>query len=109
MEGAHFDVPEDAAHPSGDTLNASPASGARDGRPDAELNGRHGVRAGRDESGATRGTPSVPSSRQREVGKMPPRENDILAQQLREAAEKEKDSVLREKLWAAYRKYKAGL
>ena len=36
-------------------------------------------------------------------------EDDILAKQLREAAEQEKDPTLRDKLWAEYRKYKAGL
>ena len=35
--------------------------------------------------------------------------DDIVAQQLREAAMAETDSALREKLWDEYRKYKAGL
>ena len=33
-------------------------------------------------------------------------DDDVIARQLREAAEKEEDSVLREKLWEEYRKYK---
>lgn len=37
------------------------------------------------------------------------RDDDIVARQLREAASKEADPVLREKLWEEYRKYKAGL
>ncbi len=37
------------------------------------------------------------------------RDDDIVARQLREAASKESDPVLREKLWEEYRKYKAGL
>ena len=37
------------------------------------------------------------------------RDDDIVARQLREAADKETDPVLREKLWEEYRKYKAGL
>ena len=37
------------------------------------------------------------------------RDDDIVARQLREAATKESDPVLREKLWEEYRKYKAGL
>ena len=37
------------------------------------------------------------------------RDDDILARQLREAAEQEPDAVLREKLWEEYRRYKAGL
>lgn len=33
--------------------------------------------------------------------------DDVVAQQLKEAAEKEKDPILKEKLWNEYRKYKA--
>ncbi len=36
------------------------------------------------------------------------RDDDIVARQLREAAEKETDPELKEKLWQEYRKYKAG-
>lgn len=36
-------------------------------------------------------------------------DDDIVARQLREAAEKETDPELKEKLWEEYRKYKAGL
>tara|TARA_R110002072_G_scaffold48681_1_gene132999 strand:- start:16365 stop:17030 length:666 start_codon:yes stop_codon:yes gene_type:complete len=35
--------------------------------------------------------------------------DDVIARQLREAAQKEKDPVLREKLWDEYRKYKSGI
>jgi len=35
-------------------------------------------------------------------------DDDVVARQLREAAEKETDPVLKEKLWAEYRKYKEG-
>lgn len=37
------------------------------------------------------------------------RDDDIVARQLREAASREADPVLREKLWEEYRRYKAGL
>ncbi len=37
-----------------------------------------------------------------------PQGDDIIARQLREAAMKEQDPVLREKLWNEYRKYKSG-
>ncbi|MEM7466823.1 MAG: hypothetical protein AAF387_08065 [Pseudomonadota bacterium] len=37
------------------------------------------------------------------------RDDDIVARQLREAATKESDPVLREKLWQEYRRYKSGL
>lgn len=36
-------------------------------------------------------------------------DDDVIAAQLREAAEREKDKVLREKLWSEYRKYKASM
>jgi hypothetical protein len=34
--------------------------------------------------------------------------DDVIARQLREAAQKEKEPILREKLWDEYRKYKSG-
>ena len=37
------------------------------------------------------------------------RDDDIVARQLREAATRESDPVLREKLWQEYRKYKSGI
>ncbi len=37
------------------------------------------------------------------------RDDDIVARQLREAASKETDPVLREKLWEEYKKYKTGI
>lgn len=36
-------------------------------------------------------------------------DDDVVARQLREAAMKETDPVLREKLWDEYRKYKKGV
>jgi len=36
------------------------------------------------------------------------RDDDIVARQIREAAEKETDPELREKLWDEYREYKTG-
>jgi hypothetical protein len=35
-------------------------------------------------------------------------DDDVVARQLREAAEKESDPELREKLWEEYRRYKRG-
>ena len=34
--------------------------------------------------------------------------DDVIARQLREAAQKEREPILREKLWNEYRKYKSG-
>ena len=36
-------------------------------------------------------------------------DDDVVARQLREAAEKERDPVMKEKLWDEYRKYKASM
>ena len=109
MEGVQVDEPDLTPQPSGDDLNAAPSSDVISGRRDDPANARLGVRGGRDEAGTTRGTPPASSLPPQAVSEMPVRENDILAQQLHEAATKEKDPVLRDKLWAEYRKYKAGL
>ena len=64
-------------------------------------------------------SPGSPTERERRAGRAsspsptPPdipdaRDDDIVARQLREAAENEKDPALREKLWEEYRKYKSG-
>jgi hypothetical protein len=36
------------------------------------------------------------------------RDDDVVARQIREAAMKEQDPALREKLWEEYRRYKSG-
>ena len=41
-------------------------------------------------------------------GKVGAGDDDVVARQLREAAEKETDPVLKEKLWVEYRKYRDG-
>lgn len=61
------------------------------------------------ESGApVSGGPSPPGNGGAPPGTPPPGDDDIVARQLREAAEREKDPVLREKLWREYRAYKEG-
>lgn len=60
------------------------------------------------ESGSNKGVPGPVASRH---GAVPDdvkdgSDDDIVARQIREAAMKEKDPVLREKLWDEYRKYK---
>jgi len=49
-------------------------------------------------TGATRQPPGIPDDR----------DDDVVARQLREAAEKETDPELQKKLWEEYRKYKQG-
>jgi hypothetical protein len=60
------------------------------------------------ESGAGPGSAKsgAPRSAQRGSGKWDGVDDDILARQLREAAESEPDPVLKDKLWEEYRKYK---
>lgn len=61
--------------------------------------------------GDPRGGPASPGNR---AGPTPPdvgdgRDDDIVARQLREAAERETDPELRERLWDEYREYKRSL
>ena len=97
------------------------ASGQSSGRPGAESGERGGGRtadnttggsrdaggledgdasAGEVEGAATEGDPRVPP----DVGDGS--DDDVVARQLREAAMKEEDPELREKLWDEYREYK---
>lgn len=70
--------------------------------------------AGSSQTGSTRGQGMGPGSpRQGGGGRPPPdipdgSDDDVVARQLREAAEKERSPALKEKLWEEYRKYKAG-
>jgi hypothetical protein len=77
------------------------------------------------ESGASGGSPDSPAGEpvdptggsvegRTDNGRVPPdvgdgSDDDIVARQLREAAEKEEDPELREKLWDEYRAYKSGV
>ena len=74
---------------------------------------------GSDGANGPGGTPSYgegagPGSQQHKTGsRQPPNipdgsDDDVVARQLREAAEKETDPELKKKLWEEYRKYKAG-
>jgi hypothetical protein len=61
----------------------------------------------------TYGAGAGPGSQQQSDGGPPPdtpdgSDDDVVARQLREAAEKETDPVLKKKLWEEYRKYKEG-
>lgn len=84
----------------GETGTASSASGAsQSGRETDSPAGGAGEGAGRPAAqGPRNGMQSI------EAGY-----DDIVARQLREAAEKETDPELREKLWEEYRKYKEGI
>ena len=61
-----------------------------------------GGKSGKDSRGASSGRGQVPAD-------IPDgRDDDVVARQIREAAENETDPALREKLWDEYRKYKQG-
>ena len=55
------------------------------------------------------GARPVPPSRRAAANLPDGADDDIVSRQLREAAERETDPVLRDKLWEEYRKYKGGL
>jgi len=87
-----------------------------DGSEGAEASGGDGEgQVGEDSGGSpTYGAGSGPGSSQRQGNNGAPpdtpdgNDDDVVARQLREAAEKETDPVLKKKLWEEYRKYKEG-
>ncbi len=68
--------------------------------PDGEQQGSIKTKKGTDQTGQQTGLPPQ---------KGYDRDDDIVARQLREAAEKESDPELKEKLWEEYRKYKENM
>ncbi|MGB7930851.1 MAG: hypothetical protein WCH04_01265 [Gammaproteobacteria bacterium] len=68
------------------------------GGADRSSTGAGGAPGRTSRSGATRQPPGIPDGR----------DDDVVARQLREAAEKETDPELQKKLWEEYRKYKQG-
>jgi len=99
-EGGHGGDVEGSAGESGDG-DASAASGARSqagGVGERSSAGAGGTPARTPQSGTTRQPPGIPDGR----------DDDVVARQLREAAEKETDPELQKKLWEEYRKYKQG-
>lgn len=104
-----------AAAPAGDRGQQAGRDGStrrsgNGGREDARPSGA-GAEGERDRSeGRTAGAPGTESSEG--AGAVPPdvgdgRDDDLVARQIREAAMKEQDPAIREKLWEEYRRYKA--
>ena len=58
--------------------------------------------------GAGPGSPQSPGKTSAPPGTPDGSDDDVVARQLREAAEKETDPELKKKLWEEYRKYKDG-
>lgn len=82
---------------------------------DAELAGEGDAQLAAAENGSTENNGSAGSGSTRPGDRSPPppgtpdgSDDDVVARQLREAAEKETDPVLKKKLWEEYKKYKEG-
>lgn len=80
--------------------NESGDRGERGQTPDQQ----RGERRGREQSDGSTGSPNPGAPR--EDGGHNPSGDDVVARQLREAAEKETDPELKKKLWEEYRRYK---
>ena len=99
----------------GDAGMADGAEGAEGAEGTEGATGEYGAESagGRGASAGNAGG-AGPGSRRQQGGQGTPRDipdgsdDDVVARQLREAAEKETDPELKEKLWEEYRKYKQG-
>jgi hypothetical protein len=85
----------------GETEAGNASNGARSqagGGAERSSTSAGGASGGTSRTGATQQPPGIPDGR----------DDDVVARQLREAAEKETDPELQKKLWEEYRKYKQG-
>lgn len=110
----------DGSGASGDGGNQGEGGSDSDGESDGESDGQGGMAGNSQETGTTGGQrEGGPADSSEGSGKggndseQPPdvgdgSDDDIVARQLREAAEKEADPELKEKLWEEYRRYKRG-
>jgi len=100
--GAREGVARDSSRPQGDGQGAQTTEN-RAGNDQDHKNGRDVT--GKKEQGKT--GPAVRKGAEPGRDRLQ-EDDDIVARQLREAAEKEQDPELKEKLWQEYRKYKEG-
>lgn len=93
---SHQDSSADAkqANKEQGALEAGKESGSKEGRDDTAVTTKDKSREG------------VQGSSRHPKNRYDPRDDDIVARQLREAAEKESDPELKEKLWKEYEQYK---
>ena len=107
--GASGEAGESGADEQGGDGTTSTDTGASDS---SAAQGRQTAQAGTSPSGAQSGAGAANADIAQSAygapgGKLPPpRDDDIVARQLREAAEKETDPELKKKLWEEYWKYK---
>ena len=80
---------------------AGSSSASASGQDDADSEGSYSP-------GAGPGSPHTPGKSSAPPGTPDGSDDDVVARQLREAAEKETDPELKKKLWEEYRKYKEG-
>jgi hypothetical protein len=99
-DGSEGDASEGGAEGEGQDAGGSPGGNrAGDQSGDQRSGGPEDSSTGSGERGSDRDQPSdIPDGS----------DDDVVARQLREAAEKETDPELKEKLWEEYRRYKAG-
>lgn len=95
-----------AQRPRGEGSGDGGAGGSQPG--EAAVAAQTGSRASIPPSGAAGGTGSPPVSAAQPTGIPDGSDDDVVARQLREAAEQETDPELKKKLWEEYRKYKQG-
>jgi hypothetical protein len=104
----------------GEASGAEVSAGQQTGSEDPEYSAQGGATGGSPDSPQVEPGESAPGESvggdqaQTDSGRIPPdvgdgSDDDIVARQLREAAEKEDDPELREKLWDEYRAYKKGM
>lgn len=94
---------------SGGDPGSARVPGGEAGTSNAGKSAGNGKRGGTTQgagSGQTTESRLPPAEESREVSKD---DDDVVARQLREAAEQETDPVVKEKLWQEYRKYKEGI
>ena len=104
---------EDLSEGPGNEDNRPGASGQGKDSPEGEASGyeRSASRSGQQGKEATRTEEAGGDRHDLDRNAPPPisRDDDIVARQLREAAEREKDPRLKKRLWEEYRKYKEGI
>jgi hypothetical protein len=88
----------------GGSATTAGEEGAESGGSGADSGEGAGPKAGGSGAGQSAGSSSRPGNVELDTG-----DDDVVARQLREAAEKETDPELKRKLWEEYRKYKEGV
>jgi hypothetical protein len=108
-KGIDIDLPPSKAEPGLDPSRQATVSGAKTDPPPAETSPDEADRmagSGSPNESADHAAEGVEGNRQKRTERYGSSDDDIVARQLREAAEQETDPVLKEKLWQEYDAYK---